>query len=344
MEIKGVLMMKPKVFVTREIPEKGLREIEKYFDIDLWSDYKAPPYEVLVKKASEADALVTLLTDRIDKNLIDNAPRLRIISQYAVGYDNIDIDYATKKGIYVTNTPGVLTDSTADLTIAIMLAIMRRVVEADAFVRKGDWEASGTGWHPLMLLGRELKGKALGIIGMGRIGRAVARRAKGFGMKILYTDVSRLPPEIEKELEAEYVNLKELLKRSDVVSIHTPLTPKTYHMIGEEELKLMKKDAYLVNTARGAIIDTNALVKAIKEGWIAGAALDVFEQEPLPAKHELIGLKNVVLTPHIGSATIEARTAMALKVAENLTAFYHKRVPPDLVNKEVIKMRKPGFG
>ncbi len=336
--------MKPRVFVTRRLPKAGLEKIRELFEVDLWEEYTPPPRDVLLEKARVSDALVTLLTDRIDRELLDNAPNLRIISQYAVGYDNIDVEYATKKGVYVTNTPGVLTDSTADLTMAILLAISRRVVEADNFVREGEWESRGTGWHPLMLLGRELKGKTLGIIGMGRIGRAVARRALGFGMKIIYYDVNRLPDELEKELQATYVALEELLSRSDFVSIHAPLTKSTYHLIGERELRLMKKTAYLVNTARGAIIDTDALVKALKEGWIAGAALDVFEQEPLPSSHKLIRLKNVVLTPHIGSATIEARTAMALKVYENLAAFLRGEVPPDIVNREVVSVRKPGFG
>ena len=336
--------MRPKVFVTRQIPEKGLKMIEEYYDVEVWDKYTPPPRDVLLQKAREVDALVTLLTDKIDKELLDNAPRLRIVAQYAVGYDNIDVDYATKRGVYVTNTPGVLTDATADLTWAILLAAARRVVEADKFVRNGDYWKTGTGWHPMMMLGAHVTGKTLGIIGMGRIGRAVARRAKGFGMRILYYQRHRLPEDVERELGAKYVDLDTLLRESDFVSIHVPLTKETYHMIGERELRLMKRSAVLVNTARGAVVDTNALVKALKEGWIAAAALDVFEQEPLPPDHPLTKLNNVVLTPHIGSATIETRTKMAELVAENLIAFYKGEVPPTLVNKEVVKVRPPGFG
>ncbi len=336
--------MRPKVFVTRQIPEKGLKMIEEYYDVEVWDKYTPPPRDVLLQKAREVDALVTLLTDKIDKELLNNAPRLRIVAQYAVGYDNIDVDYATKRGVYVTNTPGVLTDATADLTWAILLAAARRVVEADKFVRSGDYWKTGTGWHPMMMLGAHVTGKTLGIIGMGRIGRAVAKRAKGFGMRILYYQRHRLPEDVERELGAKYVDLETLLRESDFVSIHVPLTEETYHMIGERELRLMKRSAVLVNTARGAVVDTNALVKALKEGWIAAAALDVFEQEPLPPDHPLTKLNNVVLTPHIGSATIETRTKMAELVAENLIAFYKGEVPPTLVNKEVVKVRPPGFG
>ncbi len=335
---------KPYVFVTRELPGKALERLGEYYEVEVWRKIPPPPRDVLLEKAREADALATLLTDKVDKELIDQAARLRIVSQYAVGYDNIDVAYATQKGIYVTNTPGVLTDSTADLTMALLLAVARRIIEAHEFVKKGEWSRYGTGWHPMLLLGTELRGKTLGIIGMGRIGQAVARRALGFGMRIIYYSRKRLPPEKEEELGgAKYVSLEELLRQSDFVSIHTPLTPQTRYMIGEKELKMMKPTAYIVNTARGAVIDTNALVKALKEKWIAGAALDVFEQEPLPEDHPLLELDNVVLAPHIGSATWEARTAMADLVAENLIAFAQGRVPPTLVNPDVLKVRKPGF-
>ncbi|MGB9831328.1 MAG: glyoxylate reductase, partial [Fervidicoccus fontis] len=331
-------MSKPRVYITREIPSVGLELIKKYFEVEVWPEYWAPPREILLEKVKNIDGLVSLLTDKIDAELLDKAKNLKIISQYAVGYDNIDLSYATKKGVYVTNTPGVLTDSTADLTFALILAITRRIVEADKFVRDGSWERSRTGWHPLMLLGMELKGKTLGIIGMGRIGRAVAQRALGFEMNILYYDVNKLPPEEEKRLNAQYASLEELLEKSDVVSIHTDLNKSTYHLINEERLKRMKKTAYIINVARGPIIDTQALVKALKEGWIAGAGLDVFESEPLPSNHELTKLNNVVIVPHIGSATHEARNGMAMKVATNLIEFLNGRVPPDLVNKEVVNV------
>ena len=335
---------KPRVFVTRQIPEAGLNMIREYYEVDVWPEYTAPPYEVLLEEAKRSDALVTLLTDRVDCRLIEESqPRLRIIAQYAVGYDNIDVDCATRHGVYVTNTPGVLTDAVADFTWGLILAVTRRIVEADQFVRSGEWYKTGTGWHPLMLLGFEVTGKTLGIVGMGRIGRAVAERARGFRMKILYYDRKRLPPEEEERLGARYVDLDTLLRESDIVSLHVPLTPETYHLIGERELRLMKKTAYLVNTARGKVVDTEALVRALEEGWIAGAALDVFEQEPLPPDHPLTKFKNVVLAPHIGSATWDTRNAMARLVAENLIAFLQGRVPPTLVNKEVVKVRPPGF-
>ncbi len=337
-------MPKPKVFATRKLPGNVFERLSEYYEVEVWPEYTAPPYEVLIEKAKQSDALITLLTDKIDCNLLESAqPRLRIVSQYAVGYDNIDIECATRLGVYVTNTPGVLTDATADLTWALIMAITRRIVEADKFVRSGEWYRSGTGWHPMMLLGFEITGKTLGIIGMGRIGRAVAQRAKGFRMRIIYYDKYRLPEEMEKELGAEYVDLETLLREADVISIHTPLTPETYHMIGEEQLKKMKKTAYLINTSRGKVIDTDALVKALKEKWIAGAALDVFEEEPISPDHPLTKLDNVVLTPHIGSATWETRTRMADIVAENLIAFAKGEVPPTLVNKDVLKARSPGF-
>ncbi|MEB3757315.1 MAG: D-glycerate dehydrogenase [Desulfurococcales archaeon] len=337
--------MRPKVFVTREIPSKGLEMINEYYDVEVWDKYQAPPYEVILEKAKQVDALVTLLTDKIDCNLIKTGAsnRLRIISQYAVGFDNIDIECATKNGVYVTNTPGVLTDATADLTWALILATARRIVEADRFVRTGEWYRTGTGWHPMMMLGLEIHGATIGIIGMGRIGRAVAKRARGFDMRVLYYDKYRLPVEVERSLCATYVDLDTLLKESDVVSIHTPLTKETYHLIGEKELRKMKPTAILVNTSRGKVIDTLALAKALKEKWIAGAGLDVHEEEPLPPDHPLTKLDNVVLAPHIGSATHKTRTKMATLVAENLIAFLKGEIPPTLVNKDVIKVRSPGF-
>ena len=316
--------------------------MRKYYEVEVWDRYQAPPYEVLVEKAKEVDALASLLSDRIDCNLLQQAKRLRIVAQYAVGYDNIDVACATRLGIYVTNTPDVLTEATAELAWALILAVARRVVEADTFVRWGEWWRTGTGWHPHMMLGVELKGKTLGIIGLGRIGSRVAEIGKAFGMKIIYYSRSR-NEELEKRLGAEYRDIDTLLQEADIVSIHVPLTKETYHLINEERLRKMKRTAILINTARGAVIDTNALVKALAEGWIAGAGLDVFEQEPLPPNHPLTAFKNVVLAPHIGSATYEARHAMAELVAENLIAFYEGREPPTLVNKDVLKVRPPGF-
>ena len=333
---------KPRVFITRQIPEKGVRMIEEYYDVEVWPHYTPSPRDVLLNKAREVDALVTLLTDKVDDELLRNAPKLRIVAQYAVGYDNIDLDAATRYGVYVTNTPGVLTEATADFAWTLLLAVARRVVEADRFVRWGEWWRTRTGWHPMMMLGTEVSGKTIGIIGMGRIGQAVARRAKGFNMRILYYSKSR-KPDVEKELGAEYVDLETLLRESDFVTIHVYLSKETYHMIGERELKMMKPTAILINTARGPVVDTKALVKALEEGWIAGAGIDVFEEEPLPPNHPLTRFKNVVLAPHAASATYETRTKMAELVAKNLIAFYKGEIPPTLVNKDVVKVRSPGF-
>jgi glyoxylate reductase len=335
--------MKPKVFVTRELFDDVIAKISQYYEVEVWDRYHHPPYDVLLKKVKEVDALVSLLTDRVDCNLLSSSPRLRIVAQYAVGFDNIDVECATKLGIYVTNTPGVLTESTAELTWALILAVARRIVESDVFVRWGEWFRSRTAWHPKMMLGMELKGKVLGVVGMGRIGMRVAEiGVQGFGMKVVYYDVAR-NVEAEKKLGAEFRELPDLLKEADIVTVHVPLTPQTKHLINEERLKLMKKSAILVNTARGAIVDTVALAKALREGWIAGAGIDVFEEEPLNPNHPLTALKNAVLVPHIGSATYEARHAMAEAVAENLIAFYEGKVPPNLVNREVVSMRSPGW-
>ena len=336
-------MAKPRLFVTRQLPGDALKRLEEYYEVVLWPEYQAPPYEKLLEEAKKSDALVTLLTDRVDCNLIESSPRLRIIAQYAVGYDNIDIDCATRHGVYVTNTPGVLTDATADLTWALILAAARRIVEADRFVRSGEWYKTRTGWHPMMMLGVEVHGKTLGIIGMGRIGRAVAKRARGFDMRVIYYDVVRLPEEVERELGVEYVPLEKLLAEADIVTIHTPLTPETRGLMNRERIRMMKKGAILVNTARGKIVDLDALVEALKDGHLAAAGLDVFPEEPLPPDHPITKLDNVVLTPHIGSATWETRTRMADLVAENLIAFYKGQVPPTLVNRDVVKVRSPGF-
>lgn len=338
---------RPRIYVTRRLPGPCFQRLLEEFEAEVWPEWRHPPYEVLLEKAREGfQGFVTLLTDRVDCGFISEAARhgTRIISQYAVGYDNIDVDCTTRHGVYVTNTPNVLTEATAELTWALILATARHIVRADRYVRSGEWYRSGTGWHPELFLGMELRGKTLGIIGFGRIGRAVARiGAHGFGMRVLYYSRRRAPEEVEREIGAEYVPLEHLLRESDVVSIHVPLTPETRGMIGERELRLMKPSAILVNTARGAVVDPDALVKALREGWIAGAGLDVFHEEPLPPDHPLTRLENVVLAPHIGSATHEARQAMTCAVLDNLLAFKRGEVPPNLVNPEVVEKRRPGF-
>jgi glyoxylate reductase len=324
------------VFVTREIPERGLRIIKKRFDAEVWTDPAPPPKHVIVQKAAKVDALATLLTDKIDAEIFDAAPNLKIIAQFAVGHDNIDIKKATKRGIYVTNTPGVLTETTADFAWALLMAVARRVVEADKYIRSGEWKV---GWHPTMILGRDIYGATLGIVGLGRIGAAVAKRATGFDMRTLYYSATR-KPDLEKTLGLVFTDLETLLKESDFVSIHVPLMKRTYHLIDERKLKLMKKTAYLINNSRGPVVDEKALYKALTEGWIAGAALDVFEQEPTSVDNPLLKLDNVVVAPHISSSSHETRSRMAEMVAENLIAFFEGRVPPNLVNREVLKTRR----
>jgi len=327
-----------KVFVTRTLPEEALNLLKTRFDVQVWTKEKPPPRTVLLEKVKLADGLCCLLTDRIDKEVIDAAGRqLKGISQVAVGYDNIDIEAATKKGIYVTNTPGVLTETTADFAFALLMAAARRIVEADRYVREGKWRIP---WGLMMMLGQDIWGKILGIVGLGRIGLAVARRAKGFNMRILYYDLVR-NQQAEKDLGAEYVDLETLLRESDFVTLHVSLSSSTHHLINEEHLKLMKKTACLINTSRGPVIDEKALYKALKEGWIWAAGLDVWEKEPVELSSPLLTLPNVTAVPHIASASVETRTKMAVMAVENLTATLEGKEPPNLVNKEVLKVRPP---
>jgi len=329
-------MKRFKVFVTRKILEEGLNMLRERYDVEV-SDYDGIiPREMLLEKVKGADALLSLLTDNIDAEVMDAAgPNLKIIANYAVGYNNIDVEEATKRGIMVTNTPGVLTETTADFAWTLLMAIARRIVEADKFVREGKFR----GWEPMLLLGTDVFGATLGIVGFGRIGQAMARRALGFNMRVLYYDNSRIDEQIEKELKATFVDLPTLLKESDFVTLHVPLTKQTHHLIGEKELKMMKKDAYLINTARGPVVDEKALVKALKEGWIKGAALDVFENEP-EIEPELLKLDNVVLAPHIASASYATRSKMSVMVAENIIKALNGEVPPNLVNPEVLQKKK----
>lgn len=328
-------MAKPKIYVTRELPERGLNIIKEHFDAEVWPEYAPPPKNVIIEKARNIDALASLLSDKIDAEVFNAAPNLKIVSQLAVGFDNIDIAEATKRGIYVTNTPEVLTDTTADFAWALLMAVARRVAEADRYVRSGQWKV---GWHPNMLAGRDVFNATIGIVGAGRIGYAVAKRATGFGMKILFYDV--IPrPEMEKDFKAKRVDVDTLLKESDFVSIHVPLMKETHHLINAEKLKLMKKTAYLVNNSRGPVVDEKALYDALKEGRIAGAGLDVFEQEPTSMDNPLLKLDNVVVAPHISSASLETRSRMSEMVADNLVAFFEGRKPPNLVNPDVMKVR-----
>jgi glyoxylate reductase len=329
------IVPKPKVYVTRELPERGLKIIKERFDAGVWPEYAPPPKRTIIEKAKDVDALATLLSDKIDAEVLDAAPKLKMIAQLAVGFDNVDVQEATKRGIYVSNTPEVLTDTTADFAWALLMTLARRVVEADKYVRTGRWKV---GWHPAMLQGRDVYGATIGIVGAGRIGYAVAKRATGFSMKILFYDV--IPrPEMEKDFGAKKVDLDTLLKQSDFVSIHVPLMKETHHLINAEKLRLMKKTAYLINNSRGPVVDEKALYDALNEGRIAGAGLDVFEQEPTPLDNPLLKLDNVVVAPHISSASYETRSKMAEMVADNLIAFFEGKKPPNLVNPDVLKVR-----
>jgi len=328
-------MPKLKVYVTRELPERGLKIIKERFETEVWPEYAPPPKKVIIEKARKVDALAPLLSDKIDAEVFDAAPNLKIVAQMAVGFDNIDVQEATKRGIYVTNTPEVLTDTTADFAWTLLMAVARRVVEADKYVRTGQWEV---GWHPDMMQGRDVYNATIGIVGAGRIGYAVAKRATGFGMKILFYDV--MPrPEMEKEFAAKKVDLDTLFKESDFVCIHVPLMKETHHLVNADRLKLMKKTAYLINNSRGPVVDEKALYEALKANRIAGAGLDVFEQEPTPIDNPLLKLGNVVVAPHISSASYETRSKMAEMVADNLFAFFEGRKPPNLVNLDVLKVR-----
>ena len=330
----------PKVFVTVEvIPESALDIIKAKADVKVWPEEASPPKEVFIKEVKYIDGLYCQLIDKIDEEVINAGENLKVISQVAVGYDNIDVKAATKRGLYVTNTPGVLTDTTADYAFALLMATARRITEADKYVRRGDWKIP---WALTMLTGGDVWGKTIGIVGLGRIGSGVARRATGFNMKILYYDVIR-HPDLEKEFGVEYVEFETLLKRSDFVTLHVPLLPETYHLIGEKELKLMKETAYLINTSRGPVVDEKALYKALKEGWIKGAGLDVHEKEPTDPDDPLLKLDNITVSPHIASASVETRTKMAAMAAENLVSVLEGKVPPNLVNKEVLKIRPLGY-
>ncbi|MCK4439260.1 D-glycerate dehydrogenase, partial [Candidatus Bathyarchaeota archaeon] len=309
-----MVLAKPKIYVTRQLFSEAIKIVEEVADVEIFEGENNPiPRDLLLKKARGIDGLIPLLTDRIDAELMDQADTLKVVSNYAVGYNNIDVDEATKRGIRVTNTPGVLTDTTADYAFALMMAISRRIAEADKYIRDGEWIHA---WGPKMFIGGDVHGKTLGIVGMGRIGSAMVPRARGFNMDIIYYDCVR-NPEKERELNIESRTLEELLENSDFVSMHVPLTPETHHMISEKQLRMMKPTAYLVNTSRGPVIDEEALYKALKRGWIAGAALDVHEKEPTDSDSPLLELDNMIVTPHIASASVETRTKMAVIAATN---------------------------
>ncbi|MBT3270603.1 D-glycerate dehydrogenase [Candidatus Poribacteria bacterium] len=322
--------MKPKIYVTRRLPQPALDRIQEVFEMAINPDDRVLTKAEIVANVRGQDALLCLLTDTIDAEIMDAEKNLRVLSNYAVGYNNVDVEAATARKLPVTNTPGVLTETSADLAFTLILSVARRVAEADKFTRDGKFH----GWGPMMLLGHDVYGKTLGIVGLGRIGLATARRARGFGMNLLYA--SRTPkPEAEAELGASRVELDDLLTASDFVSVHVPLSDETTHVIGAREIGLMKPTAFLINTARGPIVDEAALVVALRAGDIAGAGLDVYESEPA-LEPGLVELENTVLLPHVASATIETRTKMAMLAAENAIAVIEGRTPAHLVNPEAL--------
>ena len=320
-----------KIFITRSIPEAGIKILrDKGYEVLINERAKGRPAgrDEILNGVKGADALLSVLTDKIDAEIMDaGLPTLKIIANMAVGFDNVDSEAAKQRNIMVANTPGVLTDTVAEHTFSLMLAISHRIVEADKFTRAGLYKACG----PMLLLGSDLSGKTLGVVGLGRIGSRVAHHAaKGFGMKILYTDPKQ-SQEFEREFGAGFFeNIDDLLPRSDYVSLHVPLLETTRHLIDERRLKLMKSTAYLINTARGPVVDEKALVNALKKGWIRGAAIDVFENEPR-VEPELLKLNNIILTPHIASATEETRDKMAVLAAKNIIEALEGRMPPNIV-------------
>jgi glyoxylate reductase len=319
---------RPKAFVARRLPEDGLQLVREACDMDLWEDELPPPRDELLRRIAGVDGVLTLLTDKVDDEFLDAAgPQLKVVSNYAVGFDNIDVAACARRGIPVGNTPGVLTETTADLAFALLMAAARRLPEADRYVRAGSWKT----WGPMLLLGPDVHGATIGIVGFGRIGQAVARRAQGFGMQILYHDLEPLPPSTTDPLGASYLRLEELLPRSDFVSLHVNLSPVTRHLINAETLALMKRTAVLVNTSRGPVVDQVALAAALRDGTIWAAALDVTDPEPIPMDDPLVGLDNCLIVPHIASASRTTRGKMAAMAAANLVAGVRgERLPTEV--------------
>ena len=322
--------MKPAVLVTQKIPARALALVQAVCDVQFDPQDQRLTPEALRQAVVGKEGMICLVTDQVDAQLLAAGTTLKVVANVAAGYDNIDVQAATQRGIVVTNTPGAVTEATADLTWGLLLSIARRIPEGDRYIRAGKWNE----WKFMFMLGCDVYDHTLGIIGMGRIGQAVARRAQGFGMRVLYHNRRRLEVTLEQALGATWVELPTLLQQADFVSVHVPLTAETTHRISEAELRMMQPTAYLINTARGAVVDEAVLVRALSEGWIAGAALDVFEREP-EMQQALLALENVVLVPHIGSASVATRTRMAVMAAENLLAALRGERPPHVVNPDV---------
>jgi len=324
-------MAKPKVFATHRLFEPARKILQEHCEVEYWEKPERPPREEVLRRVKDKEALVCLLTEKVNDELLLAAPKLKIAANVAVGFDNIDVAACTRRGVVATNTPGVLDETTADFAWTLLMAVARRLLEGDALARPGNWK----GWDLDQLVGTDVWGKTLGIVGFGRIGKAMARRASGFQMKVIYTDAVRAAPNVEKELGAEYRDMNALLAEADFVSVHTPLLPETQGLFNAEKFGRMKRTAYLINTSRGPVINENDLVAALESGRIAGAALDVFEKEP--AIHPGLRRANVVLAPHIASASLETRTKMACMAAENVVALLQGRRPANILNPEALK-------
>ena len=324
-------MPRPKVYSTHALFDEARKILDTKCDIQYWCEAERPPREEVLSRVKDKEALICLLTEKINEELLRAAPKLRIVANVAVGYDNIDVDACTKRGVVATNTPGVLDETTADFAWALLFAVARRVAEGEQLARSGNWK----GWNLDQLCGADVWGKTLGIVGFGRIGRAVARRASGFQMKVLYSDAVRAPKEVEASLNAEFRDLNALLAESDFVSVHVPLLPETHGLFNAPRFYRMKPTAFFINTSRGPVVDEAALVAALENKRIAGAALDVFENEPFI--HPGLKRSNVVLTPHLASASIETRTKMAVMAAENVLALFQGQRPRNILNPEIFK-------
>jgi glyoxylate reductase len=324
-------MPKPRVYATHQLFEPAREVLNANCDIHYWSNPERPPREEVLRSVKDKEGLISLLTEKINDELLRAAPKLRIVANVAVGYDNIDVDACTRRGVAVTNTPGVLDETTADFAWTLLMAVARRVSEGEALARSGNWK----GWNLDQLCGSDVWGKTLGLVGFGRIGRAMARRASGFSMKIIYTDAMRAPEDVEKSLNVEFRDLNTLLAEADFISLHVPLLPETRGLFDAPKFYRMKPTAFLINTSRGPVVDEAALVAALEAKKIAGAALDVFENEPFI--HSGLKRPNVVLTPHQASASIETRSKMAVMAANNIVGFFKGQRPPNMLNPDLLK-------
>jgi glyoxylate reductase len=325
---------KPAILSTRPLFPAARTILDQHFHVDYWKPPERIPREDLLKRVADKEGLVCLLTEKVDDELLSAAPKLRIASTVSVGHDNIDVAACTKHKVVATNTPGVLDDTTADFAWTLLMAIARRLLEGDAWMRSGTWP----GWDLDQLVGGDIWRKTLGVLGFGRIGRGVARRARGFEMRVLYSDAVRASAEVEKELNAEFVDRDKLFRESDFISVHVPLLPDTRHLISKDNLEKMKRTAFLVNTSRGPVVDEAALAEALENKKIAGAALDVFEHEP-KVHPALLMRKDVILTPHIASASVDTRTKMAVMAAINVVALFEGRRPPNALNADALGMK-----